>query len=218
MLPALTAFLLLTLQRSLNRATAPMLRQTTRSSQPSPRDVPRSKPIGDHLEVPLLCAVGYSVRPEMEERFRVCEHVRLRARREGGGGQRCWPKHGRLPIVDSKNTFGAKFWGKCEKQTFLQPNYQLLISANKYIIPLKSNKISLESIKMSESNCKIAQRSCIYLFILSRYRFLILSGINLTNVSEMYTTFRGCMDEENTGFQLQAIKKGWILQSVPFSS
>lgn len=135
-----------------------------------------------------------------------------------GGGQRCWPKHGRLPIVDSKNTFGAKFWGKCEKQTFLQPNYQLLISANKYIIPLKSNKISLESIKMSESNCKIAQRSCIYLFILSRYRFLILSGINLTNVSEMYTTFRGCMDEENTSFQLQAIKKGWILQSVPFSS
>lgn len=83
MLPALTVFLVLTLQRSLNRATAPMLRQTTRSSQPSPRDVPRSKPIGDHLEVPLLCAVGYSVRPEMEERFRVCEHVRLRAR--GGG-------------------------------------------------------------------------------------------------------------------------------------
>lgn len=52
------------------------------------------------------------------------------------------------------------------------------------------------------------QRSCIYLFILSRYHFLILSGINLTNVAEMYTTCRGCMDEENTGFQHQAIKKG----------
>lgn len=71
---------------------------------------------------------------------------------------------------------------------------------------------------MGESNCKIAQRSCNYLFILSRYCFLILSGINHTNGSEMYTTFRGCMDEENTGFQQQAIKKGWILQSVPFSS
>lgn len=131
----------------------------------------------------------------------------IESKKEGRreGWRRCWPKHGRLPMVDSKNTFGAKFWGKCEKQTFLQPNYQVLISANKYIIPLKSNKIRLDSIKMSESNCKMhwfstqgpAQRSCIYLFILSRYHFLILSGIKLTNVSEMYTTFRGCMDEEN---------------------
>lgn len=132
-----------------------------------------------------------------------------------GGGQRCWPEHGRLPIADSKNTFGVKFWGKCEKQTFLQPNYQLLISANKYIIPLKSNKIRLDSIKISESNCKmhwsstpgLIQRSRFYLFIPSSYHFLIF-GINLTNVSEMYTTFRGCMDEENAGFLQQAIKTG----------
>lgn len=124
MLPALTVFLVSTLQRSLNRGTAPMPRRSTRSSRPSLRNVLTSKPIADHLEVPLLCAVGYSVRPEMEERFRVCEHVRLRARgREGGGWgggnrRRCRPKHGRLPIVGSKNIFGAKFWGKCEKQTF----------------------------------------------------------------------------------------------------
>lgn len=92
--PALTVFLLQgqnNSKTSLNTTTPP-LRQMTRSSQPFLRDVPWSKPIGDHLEVPLLCAVGYSFRPEMRKllwarghvRVRVCEHD---AREPQGGGK-----------------------------------------------------------------------------------------------------------------------------------
>lgn len=101
MSPALTVFLLRgrnNSKTSLNRTTAPPpLRQMTRSSQPSLRDDPWSKPIGDHLEVPLLCAVGYSFRPEMRKLLWVWVRVCVPDAKEPRGGGKTGRDAGQNP-------------------------------------------------------------------------------------------------------------------------
>lgn len=116
---------------SLNSKT-PQRETTTRSSQPSPRDVQWSKPIRDHLEVPLQCTMGYSLHPGMTNRLWVCGCVSLSksvyvrigtvyvcnhvpvsetGRDTGQHVADCW-------VFDSKNTLGAKF--TCVKNNVTQ--------------------------------------------------------------------------------------------------